>query len=202
MEQLLYSLRGLYNRSGDFKVAIKMFFSNLINNVTAAAYFDPLEQFDVIYLPPIIEAGLCSFGLTNVACQLIIFLFLFFCFLSFCLRNPFSVYFNLFMRIMGLVTKLVLDTLKYKNQKYFPFFFFLFLFILLNNILSLIPFTYTVTSSFVVTFFLSTIIFGGVTIIGIERFSVRFANLFYPHNVPFAILHFLIVIEFFSYCMR
>jgi F-type H+-transporting ATPase subunit a len=68
-----------------------------------------------------------------------------------------------------LVRSIVKENLYVSNQAYFAPIFYLFMTILLANVVGLLPFSFTVTSSFVVTFFLSLLHFMGVNFIGVFR---------------------------------
>ena len=54
-----------------------------------------------------------------------------------------------------LVRAIVKENLYIKRQQYFAVLFYLFLSILLANLVGMIPFSFTITSSFIVTFFLA-----------------------------------------------
>jgi F-type H+-transporting ATPase subunit a len=56
-----------------------------------------------------------------------------------------------------------------KRKEYFSVLMFLFIFIFFSNLFGLIPYTFTLTSSFIVTFFLAATHFIGINIIGIYR---------------------------------
>jgi ATP synthase subunit 6 len=66
----------------------------------------------------------------------------------------------------------------------------------------LIPYSFTVTSSFVITFFLALSHFTGINIIGFFKTQWETANLLLPSGVPLAIAPFLILIELVSYVAK
>lgn len=78
----------------------------------------------------------------------------------------------------------------------------LFLFIFFSNVLGMSPYSLTVTSSIVLTFFLSFQFFFGVTTVGIIEHRVRSLGFFLPSGVPLAVAPFLVVIELISYFAR
>ena len=88
------------------------------------------------------------------------------------------------------------------NQRYYLFLLFLFLLLLLNNLVGLLPYSYTVTSSLVYAFSMSIMAVGGITLIGFERFGLHFFDRFVPAGVPYVIISLLVVIEIISYVMR
>ena len=56
-----------------------------------------------------------------------------------------------------------------RKQQYFAVIFFLFSMIATMNMVGLIPYAFTATSGFIVTFFLSAMHFIGILIIGVVR---------------------------------
>ncbi|MGH7088136.1 MAG: F0F1 ATP synthase subunit A [Stellaceae bacterium] len=88
------------------------------------------------------------------------------------------------------------------GMRYFPFVFTLFMFILLGNCLGLVPYGYTFTGQYIVTFALAITVFIGVTIIGIVKHGFHFLTLFTPPGVPAVLLLLLVPIEMLSYCIR
>ena len=66
----------------------------------------------------------------------------------------------------------------------------------------MLPYSFTVTSQFIVTFTLAAIIFIGVTIIGFIKHGIKYLELFVPKGVPIVLLPLIIVIEIISYLAR
>jgi len=64
---------------------------------------------------------------------------------------------------------MVKENLYIKKQQYFSVLFYLFITLLLANLIGLLPFSFTVTSSFILTFFLALKHFLGVNIIGASQ---------------------------------
>jgi F-type H+-transporting ATPase subunit a len=93
------------------------------------------------------------------------------------------------------------NTILYKSE-YFSLLSFLFLVIFLCNIFGLFPYTYTLTSSFVVTFFLAATQYLAVNIIATYKHNWKFLNLFLPSGVPIFIAPFLVLVEFVSYLAK
>jgi len=112
-----------------------------------------------------------------------------------------------FLVIFYLIYREVIEPAVYSNlnikyQIYFPWFFYLFWFIFTFNILGLIPFSFAITSSFVVTLFLAGTYFIAVNIIGFNRWKWKLNNLFLPDGVPSILIPALVAIEFVSYFAR
>ena len=89
-----------------------------------------------------------------------------------------------------------------KGQFYFPLIFSLFIYILVNNLISMIPYSFASTSHFVLTFSLSFTIVGASTILGFKKHGFNIFSLFVPSGCPLALLPLLVVIEFISYLAR
>jgi F-type H+-transporting ATPase subunit a len=89
-----------------------------------------------------------------------------------------------------------------KGQIYFPFLYTLFIFILINNLIGMIPYSFSSTSHFILTFALSFTIVWGATILGFLKHGFKFFSLLVPAGCPLALLPLLVTIEFISYLAR
>jgi len=89
-----------------------------------------------------------------------------------------------------------------KGQIYFPFIYSLFVFILVNNLISMVPYSFATTSHFILTFSLSFTIVLGATILGLSKHGLEFFSLFVPSGCPLGLLPLLVLIEFISYLSR
>lgn len=90
----------------------------------------------------------------------------------------------------------------FANLRYFNHIFVVFLFVALTNVLGMIPFFFTLTSQFAVTFVLAATLFVGFNLLAIRLHGLNFFNLFIPTGAPAAIRPFLVFIEFISYFAR
>lgn len=113
--------------------------------------------------------------------------------------NVFTLVFN---ELYIVVRNMIKNNTSLKRYQYFSTLFFLFLFILAANMVGLIPYSFTITSSFVITFFLALSHFIGINIIAVFKNRWRSAVLFLPGGVPLMIVPFLIVIEVVSYIAK
>ena len=100
------------------------------------------------------------------------------------------------------ISQLVFDLITSNNKKYFPFIIILFLFILFNNLIGLIPYSFTITSHLIITFTLSFSIFIGINIISFKRHNIAMFSLFLPANTTFFLALLLVPIEFISYIAK
>ena len=107
--------------------------------------------------------------------------------------------------IIFVIINFIMNTIKNMHTnliKYSPYLITLFFFILFLNILGLIPFVKSLTSTISITFFLSLSSFLGLNIEGLSIHKLHFFDKFAPASVPFIILPGLVIIELISYFMR
>ena len=88
------------------------------------------------------------------------------------------------------------------KEIYLPFIYSLFFFILISNLIGNIPYSYTITTSVIVTIGLSFTILTGVTILGLYIHKVHFFSYFVPSGTPLALVPLLVLIETVSYLAR
>jgi len=86
--------------------------------------------------------------------------------------------------------------------KFFPLVFSLFMFVLFTNVVSLVPYTFSVTSQIIVTASLALLVFFTVIIHGFWQHGLHFLKLFAPSGTPIAIMPLIVVIEFLSFLAR
>jgi F-type H+-transporting ATPase subunit a len=170
--------------------------------------FNPLEQFEIRDFITIDAPILNNFhlSLTNISTYLIVSLFII-VFVNI-LTGKYSslIYKNwllskevIFDTIYGITTSQINNK---EGQIYFPFIYTLFLFILVNNLIGMIPYSFSSTSHFILTFSLSFTVVIGDTILGFYKHSLKFFSLFVPAGCPLALLPLLVIIEFISYLAR
>lgn len=169
----------------------------------------PLEQFEVysfdksfffeynkLYLPYLIF---------NNNVEFLLFLICAFIILSFSLNVEVFTINNvsyLKYQIFKFVATLFDENAKPYARIYFPLIYILFLFILVANLFGLIPYSFTITSSFMAIFFLSLSYFIGLMIIAISTHRSEFAGFFLPGGSPLLISPFLVIIELISFTAR
>ena len=88
------------------------------------------------------------------------------------------------------------------KEIYLPFIYSLFFFILISNLIGNIPYSYTITTSVIVTIGLSVTILIGVTILGLYLHKLHFFSFFVPSGTPLALVPLLVLIETVSYLAR
>ena len=131
-----------------------------------SAFYSPLEQF--IVSKPLILSGLT---LINSLTFNVFFIFFIISFLlSLCNKvTNFTLTQYFIMRLFFLVTEVVLQNIKLKKQIYILQLFTTFLFILFANLVGLLPYSFSITSHFSVTFFISFSFWFFTLIIGIKK---------------------------------
>jgi F-type H+-transporting ATPase subunit a len=100
------------------------------------------------------------------------------------------------------VAKTVRDSAGNEGMKFFPFVFTLFMFVLAANLIGLVPYSFTVTSQLIVTAALAATVFLIVVIYGFWTHGLHFLNLFVPKGVPKLILPAIVAIEILSFLSR
>ena len=100
------------------------------------------------------------------------------------------------------IAKMLNDIAGPNAKPFFPFIFSLFMFVLFCNMVGMFPYSFTVTSHIIVTFFFAGAVFVGVTIIGFMKHGIKYLKLFVPSGVPIFLLPLIIIIEVISYLSR
>jgi F-type H+-transporting ATPase subunit a len=88
------------------------------------------------------------------------------------------------------------------KQRFFPLIFVTFTFLLFCNLIGMIPYSFTVTSHFIITLGLSLSLFIGITIVGFQTHGLHFFSILLPQGVPLPLAPFLVLLELISYCFR
>jgi ATP synthase subunit 6 len=170
--------------------------------------YSPLDQFKIAPLFCLQIAGL-DFSFTNFLLVSLLTLFVIQT-LVFLIKEPTSNSFfvipsgwqNLIEKLYALVTQLLSDIITTGSEKYFPFMAVLFMFILSNNLIGMVPYSFTITSHITLTFFMSFSIFVAMNIIGFQRHGVELFSLFLPANSGFFLALLLVPVELISYIAR
>jgi F-type H+-transporting ATPase subunit a len=118
---------------------------------------NPLEQFDVFAVSPVLTNFSFIFILLQTSMVLL--------FSIFTPRN--STAFSLFLsRLFRLIASVLRENAGLLRPAYFTPFLYLFFTLLLANLAGLVPYSFTLTSSFAATFFLALGHFIGLNVIG------------------------------------
>lgn len=88
------------------------------------------------------------------------------------------------------------------SMAFFPLVFCIFMFVLVLNVVSLVPYTFSVTAQVIVTSMLSLGVFLLVVIVGFAKNGAKFLKLFVPDGVPIYIMPLVVGIEIISFLSR
>jgi F-type H+-transporting ATPase subunit a len=164
----------------------------------------PLEQFEIKTLIPLHLFGY-DISFTNSALFMVIAVLGTVAFLLIAIRKEQLIPSRVQIMaesIFSMVEEMLNQNVGTEGKKFMPLIFSLFMFILSCNLLGMIPYTFTVTSHFSVTFILAILVFSTVTIVGFVKHGLHFFSLFLPHGTPMWLAPLLIVIELIAYLAR
>ncbi len=166
---------------------------------------NPIEQFEIHDMVPMINMGGHQIAFTNSALFMLIIVFL----VSTLLIGataPRAVVPGRLQSIAEISYEFVANTMRAsagnEGMKFFPFVFTLFMFVLFANIIGLIPYSFTVTSQLIVTAALALTVFFLVLGYGFWKHGLRFFKLFVPAGVPKPFLLLIVPIEILSFLSR
>ena len=170
--------------------------------------YSPLDQFKIAPLISLQFAGI-DLSVTNFLLVSLLTLFTIQSFV-FLIKDPNTSSFfvipsgwqNLIEKIYAMVTQLLSDIITTGSEKYFPFMAVLFMFILSNNLIGMVPYSFTTTSHITLTFFLSFSIFVAMNVIGFQKHGIELFSLFLPANTGFYLALLLVPIELISYIAK
>lgn len=170
--------------------------------------YSPLDQFKIAPLISLQIAGL-DLSFTNFTLAALVTLFVIQS-IVFLIKEPTTSSFfvipsgwqNLIEKLYALVSQILSDIITTGSEKYFPFMAVLFMFILSNNLIGMVPYSFTTTSHITLTFFLSFSIFVALNVIGFERHGMEYFSLFLPANTGFFLALVLVPIELISYIAK
>jgi F-type H+-transporting ATPase subunit a len=166
---------------------------------------DPVEQFQIHNMMPMMTMGSHELVFTNSALFMLIVVFAVSA-LMIGASAPRAVVPGRLQSIAELSYEFVANTIRSsagtEGMKFFPFVFTLFMFVLFANLIGLIPYSFTVTSQIIITAALALTVFFVVVGYGFWRNGLHFLNLFVPKGVPVYILPAIVVIEVLSFLSR
>jgi F-type H+-transporting ATPase subunit a len=170
----------------------------------------PLEQFSILPLIPM-KIGNLYFSFTNSSLFMLLTLSLVLLLIHFVTKKGGgNLVPNAWQSLVELIYDFVLNLVNEQigglsgnvKQKFFPCILVTFTFLLFCNLQGMIPYSFTVTSHFLITLGLSFSIFIGITIVGFQRNGLHFLSFLLPAGVPLPLAPFLVLLELISYCFR
>ncbi|RME18607.1 MAG: F0F1 ATP synthase subunit A [Alphaproteobacteria bacterium] len=102
----------------------------------------------------------------------------------------------------GFIRNMIVDIGGKDMLVFFPHILTLFLVIVTANLLSLIPYSFSIMAQFAVTVTLAVAVFVTVTVMGFVKHGVGFLKLFWVSSAPAALRPVLAIIELMSYFVR
>jgi F-type H+-transporting ATPase subunit a len=100
------------------------------------------------------------------------------------------------------VANMIRSTAGVEGMRFFPLVYSIFMFILVANVISIIPYTFSVTSQIIVTAAFALLVFFTVLIYGFYKNGLKFFKIFVPPGVPIYILPLVVAIEIISFLSR
>jgi F-type H+-transporting ATPase subunit a len=166
---------------------------------------DPIHQFEIDNMLPIVQIGAAQIHLTNSAIFMAISVGLTMLLLLGTTRSRRLVPTRM-QSVAELTYELMANTLRNvtgdEGMKFFPFVFSLFMFILFANLVGLIPYGFTVTSHLIITAALALLVFFTVIIYGFWKNGLAWLKLFVPSGIPTFMIPLIVVIELLSFFSR
>lgn len=168
-------------------------------------HIDPIEQFQIRNLIPILNVGGHQIAFTNSAAYMLLIVILASALLIGATARG-AVVPGRLQSVAELSYEFVATTLRNatgtEGMKFLPFVFTLFMFVLFANLIGLIPYSFTVTSQLIVTAILALVVFLIVVIYGFWKNGWHFVTLFVPKGVPVYFLPMIVPIEVLSFVSR
>jgi F-type H+-transporting ATPase subunit a len=166
---------------------------------------DPIHQFQIKTLIPILNMGRHEIAFTNSALVMLIIVVAISTLLIGATARRALVPGRL-QSIAEMSYEFVAHTVQSsagpEGMRFFPFVFTLFMFVLFANLIGLIPYSFTVTSQLIITAALALLVFFVVVGYGFWKNGLHFLKLFVPTGVPKYILPAIVVIEVLSFLSR
>ncbi len=166
---------------------------------------DPIHQFEIHSLLPLLKVGATEVHFTNSAAFMLVAVALTALLLIGATARRRLVPTRL-QSVAELSYELMADTLRNtageEGMKFFPLVLSLFMFIMMSNVVGIIPYTFTVTSHIVITAALALTVFFTVIIYGIRKHGLHWFNLFLPSGIPGWMAPMIIIIELLSFLSR
>jgi F-type H+-transporting ATPase subunit a len=166
----------------------------------------PLEQFEILPFLPMKIGNFC-FSFTNPSLFLLLTVSLVLLLLTFVKKGGGKSVPNAWQSLVEFIYDFVLNLVNEQigglsGNLFFPCILVTFTFLLFCNLQGMIPYSFTVTSHFIITLGLSFSLFIGITILGFIRHGLHFITFFLPAGVPLPLAPFLVLLELIPHCFR
>lgn len=100
------------------------------------------------------------------------------------------------------VASIIRSTAGEDGMKFFALVYSIFMFILVANLISIIPYTFSITSHIIITAAFAMLVFLTVLIYGFYKNGLKFFKIFVPPGIPIYILPLVCAIEIISFLSR
>ncbi|ETZ07621.1 ATP synthase subunit a [Holospora obtusa F1] len=165
---------------------------------------DPLAQFQIKIFLPLTFCGV-DVSITNSSVCMMLITALILIFFKFCLKQL-SVKPSRLQSAaelpMYLLERMVQEVNGVQGIPFVPMICSAFFFVFCGNLFGLFPYAFTITGQLIVNLTLALILFIFSTGVGLYRQGFKYARIFFPRNVPWAIAPVLVPIEIVSYLSR
>jgi F-type H+-transporting ATPase subunit a len=166
---------------------------------------DPIHQFDITPLFTIGHIGGRTIAFTNASAYMLLTVVLI-CLLTVRGMKGRQLVPGRYQAMAELsyvfVANMIRSTAGEEGMKFFSLVYSIFMFILVANVISIIPYTFSVTSQIVVTAAFALLVFFTVLIYGFYKHGLKFFKLFVPSGIPIYILPLVAMIEIISFLSR
>jgi F-type H+-transporting ATPase subunit a len=166
---------------------------------------DPIHQFEIVKLFPVVRIGGTEIAFTNSALFMVLAVASIAAFLIGSTSRRHLVPGRL-QSAAEISYEFVANTLRStagtEGMRFFPLVFSLFMFILAINMIGMIPYAFTVTSHIIITVSLALLVFVTVIVYGFWKNGLGFFKVFVPSGIPIYILPLVVLIEVMSFISR
>lgn len=100
------------------------------------------------------------------------------------------------------IRNLVTSTTGVKGLRFVPLIFTVFFFVAANNVLGMLPGSYTSTSQISITFAMGLCVFALVWLVGFYHHGLKFFKLFVPEGTPLFLMPLIVTLELISFFAR
>nr|UQV94712.1 ATP synthase subunit 6 [Haplopteris ensiformis] len=168
--------------------------------------YSPLEQFAIIPLIPF-HIGNMYLSFTNSSLSMLLTIGLISLLVYLVTSNGGHLIPNAWQYLVEMTYDFVLNLVNEQisgvfKEQFFPLIFVTFTFLPLCNLQGMIPYSFTVTSHFIITLGLSFSLFLGMTVVGSQIHGLHLFSYLLPPGVPLLLAPFLVLLELISYCFR
>jgi F-type H+-transporting ATPase subunit a len=166
---------------------------------------DPIHQFHIINLFPIVKVGPVNFAFTNSAFYMGLAVVITAA-LMLGTTTKRQLIPGRIQSVAEVTYEFIADTIRNTMGEggmiFFPLVFSLFMFITITNVIGIIPYTFAVAAHIIITAALALLVFFTVVIYGFWKNGLRFLRIFVPPGIPIYIMPLVVTLEVFSFLIR